>query len=96
MVNPLEILKFVESAITGEAQQLNALALLAEAPSEDFAASIRLPVQNELPAYQLGNNGLGSTLANTDYGIAAPVPGQAPGIADQSIGELLTGDLNGL
>lgn len=93
-MNPLELIKFIESAVKGETQQLNALALMADAPSEEYIAAMRLPVQNELPAFALGDAGVGSDLANLDYGVAAPVPGQEA--TTQSIGELLIGEVDAI
>ena len=94
-MNPLELLKFIEGSVEGDANQLNALALMADAPADDFTSSMKLPVQNQIPAFQLGDKGLGSMLANLNYGSAAPVPGQAPEPASQSIGDMLTGEING-
>lgn len=93
-MNPLELIAFVESNIP-EAEQLNALALLADAPEEDFKALMRLPVTNDLPAFHIGPEGLGSSLVGANYGVAAPLPGQEPVAAEPSIGELLVGEING-
>ena len=94
-MSPLELIAFVESMVEGKDAQLNALALLSDAPGEDYQAKIPLPTTNELPAIKLGNNSLGANLANVNYGVAAPVPGKEQAPADMSIGQLLTGDLNG-
>ena len=93
-MNPLELVRFVESVLP-EHERANALALLADAPGEDFLAKIPLPVQNELPAFRVGTNTLGSNLANLNYGVAAPVFGEEPATLDKSIGELLTGEIDG-
>lgn len=94
-MNPLELIAFVEANVPA-AEQLNALALLADPPGEDFQVKTKLPVVNELPAFHVGQAGLGSELANTNYGVAAPVLGQAPQATELSIGDLLTGDIDEL
>ncbi len=93
-MNPLELIAFIEANVP-ETEQLNALALLADPPGEDFIPKARLPVVNELPAYHVGAGGLGTELAGTNYGVAAPVIGQEVSTPTPSIGELLTGDLDG-
>lgn len=93
-MGPLELMKFVESTVEGADEQLAALALLADAPGDDFTAPVRLPVQNELPAFKIGDGSLGSHLAELDYGVPAPVLGQ-PIEESQSIGDLLIGEING-
>ena len=90
-MNPLEILKFVQGQVNGGSEQLHALAALADAPGEDFQPTMRLPVQNPIPAFRLGDSGLGSLLANLDYGVPAPVLGQEI-VRTPDIGQLLVGE----
>lgn len=90
-MNPLDLLKFVESNVE-PSNQLNVLALLGEPPAEDFAPLMSLPTQNVMPAVNLGDGGVGSMLANMDYAIPAPVFGEAD-FSNKSIGELITGEI---
>ena len=90
-MNPLELLKLVQGTARTEAEKLQALAGLADAPSEDFEQKMRLPVQNDIPAFKLGTGDIGSILAGLDYGVPAPVIGQESG-GDISIGQLLIGE----
>ena len=92
-MNPLELMQFVEANVPAS-EQLNALALLADAPGEDFQASIHLPVQNALPALRLGGPDVGSLLANMNHGVAGPVIGQAS-TTEPTLGELLIGETDG-
>lgn len=92
-MNPLELIRFVEANVEGP-QQLNVLARMADAPDDTFAPVMQLPVQNEIPAFRLGDKGLGSSLVNIDYGTAAPVPGQIQEVP-KSLGELLIGEVDG-
>jgi len=89
-MNPMELLKFVQSQFSSESDQVNALAALADAPPEDYQPLISLPMQNKIPAFKLGNGSLGSILANQDFGIAAPMIGEKSGVP--SIGQLLVGE----
>ncbi len=91
-MNPIELIQFVQSQLTSESDQLRALAALADAPGEDFQAKIRLPVQNPLPAFKLGNDSLGSVLADHEYGVPAPVIGQSD-TSTKSIGQMLVGEM---
>lgn len=91
-MNPFDLIKFVEENVDSS-EQLHALAALADAPGEDLVAKVRLPVQNEIPAFSLGNGKIGSMLAGTNYGVPAPVLGQAAS-KSPSLGELLIGDIN--
>lgn len=93
-MNPLEIIKFVQSQLGEGSEQLNALAALADAPGEDFQPTMKLPVHNHIPAFRLGDDGLGSVLANFNYGIPAPVLGQEVSMTP-NIGQLLVGEFNG-
>jgi len=93
-MNPLELFKLVQNQYDNEQDQIHALAALADAPPEDYQATISLPVQNPIPAYRLGDGGLGSLLANTNYGVPAPVLGQEKSGETLSIGELLVGEIN--
>jgi hypothetical protein len=90
-MDPLELLKFVQGSARTEAEQLNALAAMADAPGEDFVGRIKLPVQNKLPAFKLGKGDLGSILAGQDHGVAAPVIGQETS-GEPTIGQLLIGE----
>ena len=90
-MDPLDLLKLVNSTQRSEADKLQALAAMADAPGEDFMRGVKLPTQNAIPAFKLGNGGLGSMIAGTDYGIAAPVIGQKSNY-NQSIGQLLIGE----
>jgi len=92
MMGPLELIRFIEANVDGP-EQLHALAALSDAPVEGFQSKIKLPVQNELPAFSLGDGGVGSSLRGLDYGVPAPVPGQESP-APLSVGELLVGDPN--
>ncbi len=91
-MNPLELLKFVQGSQRNETEQLKMLAALSDAPPEDYEATVRLPQQNELPAFQLGDGGVGSQLMGLDYGVPAPVP-DSPQADNASIGQLLVGEL---
>ena len=92
-MGPLELLKLVQGTARTEAEKLQALAGLADAPPEDFEPKMKLPVQNDIPAFKLGTGDLGSILAGLDYGVAAPVIGQDTS-GDASIGQLLIGEEN--
>lgn len=91
-MNPLEMLKFVQGKTRDESEQLKLLASMGAAPDENYTPKIRLPVQNELPAFNLDNGKMGSILAGKNYGIAAPVIGEEPP-ASNDIGSLLVGDI---
>ena len=93
-MNPFELFQFVKSRFDNEHDQLHALAALQDAPPEDFSPTIKLPVQNPIPAFRLGDGGLGSLLANQDYGVPAPVFGQESSGETLDIGELLVGDMS--
>lgn len=90
MNNILELIKLVQGTARNESEQVRLLASLAEPPGEDFEAKMKLPVTNDLPAFNLGS-GLGSTIAGQDYGVAAPVFGQSGG-GEPSLGQLLIGE----
>lgn len=92
---PLELLKFVQGQTGNEAEQLQALAALADAPGEDFSPRMSLPVQNDIPSFRIGDGSLGSLLAGTNYGIPAPVIGQEDS-GEPSLGQLLIGEENAL
>lgn len=94
IMNVMELIKFVQSHLPEGPAQVRALAALSDAPSEDFVPTIRLPVQNSVPAFKLGNEGLGSLLANLNYGVAAPVIGQEVA-KTPDLGQLLVGERNG-
>lgn len=95
MMNPIELMKFVGAQGLTEQEQIHALAALADAPPDDYVPKISLPSglmgPKEIPAFKLGNGGLGSMLANQDHGVPAPVFGQA-NTAILSIGQLLVGE----
>ncbi len=93
-MNILELINFVESNVKTPQDQLNALAALQDAPDDEFQAKIRLPVQNEIPAFRVGDAGVGSVLKEQNYGVPAPVPGKVTP-SELSIGELLIGEKNG-
>lgn len=94
MMDPIEIFKFVQSQLSEGPDRLHALAALGDAPPEDFQPLMRLPVQNPIPAFKVGNDDLGNLLANQNHGVPAPVLGQDPAEAP-SIGHLLVGDIDG-
>ena len=90
-MNPLELIKFVEQFFESERDQLHALAALSDAPPEDYVAKVRLPVQNTIPSFKIGDGGLGSILMGQNHG----VPGPMLDSAEQkplSIGQMLIGD----
>lgn len=91
MNNPLELLKFVQGKARNESEALQMLAVMADAPPEDYQAQVRLPTQSEIPSFQVGGNDAGSLLAGFNHGEAAPVIGQEIN-TPMSIGELLVGD----
>lgn len=91
-MNPIDLIKFITETIASEPDRLNALAALSDAPPEDYVPKIQLPVQNDIPAFKIGNGSFGSMLLNQDYGIPAPVIGQEDTIVP-SIGQLLIGDM---
>lgn len=91
-MNPLELLKFVQGQTRNESEQLQMLATLAEPPAEDYQPKVRLPVQNEIPAYKVGDGSMGAVLANLEHGVAGPVIGQQDNAGD-SIGNLIVGEL---
>ena len=90
----MEILKFVESQFTSNSDQLMAMSALGDAPAEDYQPLISLPVQNEIPAFKLGNGSLGSILANQEFGVPAPMINSQDATVP-SIGQLLVGDNDG-
>lgn len=87
----MEIIKFVQSQTPNENEQAKMLAALVDAPGEDFEPKMPLPVQNEIPAYKLGDDSIGSILANQNKGIPAPIPNM-PEQNERTIGQLLTGE----
>ena len=91
-MNPLDLIKFVEAQTQNEQEQLEMLAALADAPSEDFASKMRLPVQNKIPSFHLGRGDVGSSLTGKDYGVPAPVIDAPPVEAGEDIGQLLIGE----
>lgn len=93
MLSPLDLVKFVQGHTTNPQEQLHHLAALADAPGKDYAPKIRLPVQREVPAFNVGDGSLGSILADQEYAMPAPVIGES-GKGPPSIGELLVGDIN--
>ncbi len=91
-MNPIDIIKFIQSHFENSSEQLNALAAFADAPPEDYQPKIQLPVQNEIPAFKIGDGSFGSMLLDQNYGIPAPMFDQEDtGIP--SIGQLLIGDM---
>lgn len=93
--NIMELIKLVQGTARSEAEQIEALAAMADAPGDDFAPTMRLPTVNDLPAFKVGNGGIGSKIAGLDHGIAGPVPGQER-TTPPTLGELLIGDTDGL
>jgi hypothetical protein len=94
MLSPLDLVKFVKSYSTNPQEQLQHLAALADAPGEDFESKIKLPMQRDIPAFNLGDGSLGSVLADQEYAVPAPVPGQENAQVP-SVGELLVGEIDG-
>lgn len=92
-MNVLELIKLVQERAHTQEEQARLLASLADAPGEDFQPKVKLPVQNELPAFRLGDGSVGSLAAGLDYGVPAPVPGSEES-REPSIGELLIGEGN--
>jgi len=90
-MNPVELIKFVEQYFESERDQLHALAALSDAPPEDYTAHVRLPVQNPLPAFRIGDGNLGSILKGQNHGVPGPIIDKI-GSEPLSIGQLLIGE----
>ncbi len=91
-MNPVELIKFVREHFEPGSEQLQALAALSDAPPEDYKPVMQLPVQNELPAFKIGDGSPGSLLLNQGFGVPAPVFGQEGG-GTPTIGQLLIGEM---
>lgn len=91
MMTALELLKMVQESGLSQREQLEALAALSDAPPQDYAPLMKLPIQNQLPSYRLGSDGIGDVLSGWNYGVAAPVIGQET-VADSSLGQILLGE----
>ena len=89
----MEIIKLVQGTARSESEQLQALAMTGPPPGEEFNPLSKLPVTNDIPAFNLGRPGIGSAMAGKEYGIAAPVPDQ-PVTPPSGLGHLLIGDTN--
>jgi hypothetical protein len=92
-MNPMDLVKFVQAHIPAP-DQVHALAALSDAPPEDYIPKIRLPTQNTLPAFKIGDDSPGSILAGQNYGVPAPVFGEK-GSEPPTIGQLLVGEVDG-
>lgn len=92
MKNILELVKLVQGTARNESEQLNILASMGKPPEENFEPKMRLPVQNDIPAFSLKSSDFGSAIADLEHGRPAPVFGQGEK-AEPSLGQLLTGDL---
>ena len=92
--SPFELWRLLEQEGLKGGEQLNALAAMADAPPEDFQVSLRLPVQNKLPGFKIGDGSLGSKIAGLEYGVVGPVLEQDTS-GELSIGALLIGEDNG-
>ncbi len=93
-MNIMEMIKLVQGKARSESEQLQSLAMLGPPPGEDFKPQIKLPVMNDVPAFNLGRPGLGSVVAGKEYGVAAPVPDQ-PITMPPSLGQMLIGETDG-
>jgi len=89
-MNVLEQIKFIQGELRNESEQLDALAILGK-PPEKLEPKIKVPVMNELPAYSLKTDGVGSDLLNLSHGVAVGPPGETPD-ESPSIGHLLIGE----
>lgn len=94
MENLFNLLNFVQGQTGNIDEQAEMLAAFGAPPEEELAPKQKLPVQNDMPAFSLKQAGVGTDLAGLDYGVPAPVFGQK-GSGELSIGELLTGDIDG-
>jgi hypothetical protein len=91
----LQMLKFVQQQSDDENVQAEMLSvLLEEPPPEDFNPKVKLPTENELPAFSLKQPGVGGDLAGLDFGLAAPLFGEKGG-GPPGLGELLIGEIDG-
>lgn len=90
-MSPLEMLKFVQGSGRSEAEQLKMLAAMGDAPEEEDQIPLKLPVQNDIPAFKIGDGSVGSQLLGQDYGVPAPVFGEHDQ-SQPSIGQMLVGD----
>ena len=95
-MNPLELVKLLQTSGLSEREQQEALAAMGEAPGEDYQPEMQLPHMNSIPAFRLGDGSMGSLLAGQDYGVAAPVLGQEQSFTpNETVGQLLVGDSHG-